>query len=107
MFFDDPQNRLSVARTHQRELVQREQMDRLARQVDPGTRPISDLLATALHWLALLIARARIASRGTPASQGSATHPRPDARVSATPGARQGLVVPGACRSPNRDRQAT
>ena len=35
MFFDDPQNRLLVARTHQRELVETEQRDRLARQAQP------------------------------------------------------------------------
>lgn len=36
MFFDDPRNALSVARTHQRELLQQEQMDRLARQAEPS-----------------------------------------------------------------------
>ena len=34
MFFDDPKNALSVARTHQRDLLSPEQRDRLARQAE-------------------------------------------------------------------------
>lgn len=36
MFFDDPKNRLSVARTHQRDLLYPEQRDRLAKQAEPA-----------------------------------------------------------------------
>jgi hypothetical protein len=36
MFFDDPKNALSVARTHQQDLLHQEQRDRLARQVKPA-----------------------------------------------------------------------
>jgi hypothetical protein len=36
MFFDDPKNVLSVARTHQEDLLRAEQRDRLARQTQPG-----------------------------------------------------------------------
>jgi hypothetical protein len=45
MFFDHPKNALSVARTHQRELLHQEQMNRLGRQAQlahPGPEG---------HWL--------------------------------------------------------
>lgn len=64
MFFDDPQNALSVARTHQRELRQKEQMDRLARQVGSSERPVPDRCVVAFHWLAFLKTRARSFPRG-------------------------------------------
>jgi hypothetical protein len=85
MFFDDPQNRLSVARTHQRDLLEREQMDRLARQVDPGTGGAPGLLAGVRLGLVLLFARGRRFLRGTPASRGSATIPTPEMGMRGTP----------------------
>jgi hypothetical protein len=69
MMFDDPQNRLSVARTHQRELLQQEHMDRLARQADPDAQPTIGPLAGARSWLALLFARGRRLLLGVPASR--------------------------------------
>lgn len=57
--FDHPKNTLSVARTHQRELLQKEQMDRLARQVDSGKRHVPDRFVAVFHWTTLLRARAR------------------------------------------------
>ena len=85
MFFDDPQNRLSVARTHQRELLEREQMDRLARQVDPGTGGAPGLLDASRLWLAHLFAGGRRLLQGTPARQHSATSPAAEVGVSGTP----------------------
>jgi hypothetical protein len=41
MFFDDPRNALSVARTHQRALVHQEQRDSVARQVQPERMGLS------------------------------------------------------------------
>lgn len=65
MFFDDPRNALSVARTHQRELLQAEQRDRLARQAesDPSDSPDTGLrsgwhpLRAAVQWLKTRVAR--------------------------------------------------
>jgi hypothetical protein len=69
MFFDDPQNALSVARTHQQELVEQEQRDSLARQAQdaqrnprrPGLGSWWYILRAVGWWL-----RARVAWRGTP-----------------------------------------
>ncbi|HEY7348977.1 MAG TPA: hypothetical protein VH599_11760 [Ktedonobacterales bacterium] len=65
MLFEDPRNALSVARTHQRELLEREQRDRLgeqARRVSAG--PGSPRLASRWQrvravgqWLLARIAR--------------------------------------------------
>lgn len=61
MFFDDPKNALSVARTHQEDLLRAEQRDRLARQTMP---PSSGLTSRWKHaravsrWL-----KARLAMR--------------------------------------------
>jgi len=41
MFFDDPKNALSVARTHQQDLLRVEQRDRLARQAVPPNSGLS------------------------------------------------------------------
>lgn len=48
MFFDDPKNALSVARTHQRDLLSLEQRDRLARQAQSAR---SDLESRKLSRL--------------------------------------------------------
>ncbi len=59
MFFDDPKNAISVARTHQRELLQKEQMDRLARQVDSSERRVPDRFVAAFRLFALLQTKTR------------------------------------------------
>lgn len=59
MFFDDPKNAISVARTHQRELLQKEQMDHLARQVDSSERHVPDRFVAAFRLFVLLRTRAR------------------------------------------------
>jgi hypothetical protein len=87
LMFDHPMNALSVARRHQQELLHKEQMDHLARQVDPGTRPIPDGFVTVIHWLALLSApvrgflkkrarRSTVSSRRYPAYGSSAASQR-------------------------------
>jgi hypothetical protein len=48
MFFDDPKNALSVARTHQEALVQREQRDRLGRQAQAAQREES--ITERTYW---------------------------------------------------------
>jgi hypothetical protein len=62
--FDHPKNALSVARTHQRELLQKEQMDRMARRVDSGQRRVPDRFVAVFHWTTLFRARARTFLRG-------------------------------------------
>lgn len=60
MFFDDPRNALSVARTHQEDLLRAEQRDRLARQVVP---PSLEMISRWKHmravgrWLKARLAR--------------------------------------------------
>jgi hypothetical protein len=75
MFFDDPKNALSVARTHQRELLQAEQRDRLARQAELDPSGLSDHelrswrqpLRAAVQWLKTRVARrAAEPARGNP-----------------------------------------
>jgi len=65
MFFDNPQNALSVARTHQRELLQVEQRDRLVRQAEPDPSGPHDTglanwwqpLRAAVQWLTTRVFR--------------------------------------------------
>jgi hypothetical protein len=57
--FDHPSNALSVARTHQRDLLHKEQMDQLARKVEGKRRGYPDWVATVFHWLGLLRIRVR------------------------------------------------
>ena len=64
MFFDDPKNALSVARTHQRDLLKKEQMDHLARKVEPRQRHAPDVVVAVFHALALLGSRARRLLKG-------------------------------------------
>jgi hypothetical protein len=67
MFFDDPRNALSVARTHQRALVEKEHHDRLARQARaaesdprrPGLTQWWQIMRRVGWWLL-----ARVAGRG-------------------------------------------
>ena len=57
--FDHPTNALSLARTHQRELLQREQMDQLARKVASKRRGTPDWVVGVVHWCVPLINRTR------------------------------------------------
>jgi hypothetical protein len=75
--FDHPSNALSMARRHQGELLQKEQMDQLARKVNPRERRVPDRFAAALHWLTLLRPRGRV-SLGKRARQPDFRHqPQP------------------------------
>lgn len=63
MFFDDPKNALSVARTHQEDLLRAEQRDRLARQALPSSPELTSRwkhARAASRWL-----RAHLAMRAT------------------------------------------
>lgn len=63
MFFDDPKNALSVARTHQEDLLRAEQRDRLARQAVPPSSGLTSRwkrVRAVNRWL-----RVHLATRAT------------------------------------------
>ena len=80
MFFDDPKNVLSVARTHQQDLLRVEQRDRLARQGETSAREGQVLLAV-LHRLALPFARGRSVLQRLPGSPRSGAALTPEVVV--------------------------
>jgi hypothetical protein len=91
MFFDDPKNALSVARTHQRELLQKEQLDRLAREARLWQTVVPDRFVVVFRWTALLRRKSTSVPEGACPSTGCSPSAPPLMRERAS----QGSFAPG------------